>query len=145
MVGTEGPGCSYWCWHLIGNNIDIWSRKIAHVASQVFPFILPLTYFFLLPRPTAFLQPSSYASYVPIPADDLETGVDDDVSTQEDINIEPKVTVGLSAADKWRLVKPMLLKYMFPLCEHTSITTPHFHTSNGLPPVCVYTVSSGLF
>jgi len=57
---------------------------------------------------------------MPIPADDLETIIDEDVSAQDgtEISVESKVTVGLSAADKWRLVRPMLLKYMLPLCEH---------------------------
>lgn len=121
MVGTQGPGCQYWCWHLSGNNIGIAAKTIAHIASQVLPFILPLAYFLLLPRPAAFMHQSSSTSYTLVPADDLETEIDDDLSAQDDVEsrVEPKVTVRLSAADKWRLVKPMLLKYMLPLCEQS--------------------------
>jgi len=104
------------------------AKEIAHVTSQILPFLLPLTYFYLLPRPAAFLQLSSSTSYVPIPTDDLETGVDDDESAPDgtEINVEPKVAANLSIADKWGLAKPMLLKYMLPLCEHTSLILLHF-------------------
>lgn len=67
------------------------------------------------------MHQSSSTSYTLVPADDLETEIDDDLSAQDDVEsrVEPKVTVRLSAADKWRLVKPMLLKYMLPLCEQS--------------------------
>jgi battenin len=67
------------------------------------------------------MHQSFSASYTLVPADDIETEIDDDLSGQDDVEspVEPKVTVSLSAADKWRLVKPMLLKYMLPLCEQS--------------------------
>jgi battenin len=66
------------------------------------------------------MHQSSSASYTLVPADDLETEIDDELSAQDDVESrQPKVTVSLSAADKWRLVKPMLLKYMLPLCKHS--------------------------
>ena len=45
------------------------------------------------------------AEYTPVPADD------------EDVPIIPKSAVALSLVDKWELVKPLMLKFMFPLCE----------------------------
>jgi battenin len=66
------------------------------------------------------MHPSSSSSYTLVPADDLEAEIDDDMSAQDDVESrQPKVPVSLSAADKWRLVKPMLLKYMLPLCEQS--------------------------
>ncbi len=54
----------------------------------------------------------STAPYTPLATDDFDT--DDPNNTLGSI---PKQTVALSASDKWRLVKPLLPKYMFPLCK----------------------------
>lgn len=96
------------------------------------PLIIPLTYFFLLPRYSDFSQstlPSSYeddstsaaasTAYTSLPTMDNQ----DNESQLPDISdIDPlvKSNIALSAADKWRLVKPLLPKYMLPLCEITS-------------------------
>ncbi|KAG2359907.1 batten's disease protein Cln3 [Suillus spraguei] len=82
--------------------------------SAVLPLILPLAYF---------------------------TEIDDDVSAQDDVEtrVEPKVTVAvaLSAADKWRLVKPLLFKYMFPLfCVYTL----EYTINQGIAPTLLYPV-----
>lgn len=109
--------------------------------SAVLPLILPLAYLFLLPRPAAFTNQSFSASYTLVPADDPETEIDDDVSAQDDVEtrVEPKVTVAvaLSAADKWRLVKPLLFKYMFPLfCVYTL----EYTINQGIAPTLLYPV-----
>lgn len=82
------------------------------------PLLIPVSYFLILPRPEAFaalpafandeadaLDESLTAPYTPLPTDD------------DDVPIGPKSTIALSAADKWYLVRPLLLKYMLPLCE----------------------------
>jgi battenin len=80
--------------------------------------VIPLAYFFLLPRPDAF-SPTQHA-------DDIEDSLQPYslLATAEDIDEEvpsslshAKTGFALSSADKWRLVKPLLLKYMLPLCE----------------------------
>lgn len=84
---------------------------------QIMPLVIPLTYFLLLPQPETFasvsiptaeeedaLNAAPTAAYTPLPTDD------------DDVPLVPK-SAALSAADKWHLVKPLLLKYMLPLCE----------------------------
>lgn len=80
------------------------------------PFITPITYLFLLPASTMFsdlVDPdedyASAAEYAP-----LATADDED---SENVIADKVAPIGLSAQDKWRLLKPMLLKYMLPLCE----------------------------
>jgi battenin len=84
------------------------------------PLIIPLAYFFLLPRPDAFSSLSTGQ------ADDIEDSLQPYslLATAEDVDEEapsslsnPKTGFALSSADKWRLVKPLLFKYMLPLCE----------------------------
>ena len=52
---------------------------------------------------------ASSTEYTPLPTSEDENGTT--VSG-------PSRIVALSASDKWRLVKPMIPKYMLPLCEY---------------------------
>jgi battenin len=93
------------------------------------PFVTPLTYFFLLPRPRAFealplhlfddepIGAPATSPYAPIP-----TGEDDAVvsGSTDDIPL-PAKHIALSIADKLVLLRPMLHKYMLPLCEFLSV------------------------
>ena len=56
---------------------------------------------------------SPVQAYVPIPTTDAS----EDADTYETGRKRLEKGFTLSPADKWRLVKPMLLKYMLPLCE----------------------------
>ncbi|KAH7921472.1 batten's disease protein Cln3 [Leucogyrophana mollusca] len=119
--------------------------------SAVLPFVVPLVYFFVLPRPGVFLHPISQ-SYTAIPSD--EATIDAEVETSplygaeesslggaedsNDVSINPKVAVSLSAADKWRLVRPMLVKYMLPLCKSTF----EYTINQGVAPTLLYPVPS---
>ena len=65
---------------------------------------------------------SAIAPYSPLP-----TSQDDNHHHSFDrtpIEEGPKHNVALSAADKWRLARPLLAKYMLPLCESRHICTP---------------------
>ena len=77
------------------------------------PLIIPVAYYLILPHPEVFASVpilSSYeeeevdAPYTPLPADEGDAEM-------------PKASVALSFEDKWELVKPLLLKYMLPLCK----------------------------
>ena len=96
----------------------------AHSYSQILPFVIPITYFLILPRPDRFVgrdfsvaeeddfdNAPMTASYTPLPR-----GEEDAVSVTESETVV-KTPVALSMEDKWRLAKPMLIKYMLPLCE----------------------------
>ncbi|PSR75711.1 hypothetical protein PHLCEN_2v9002 [Hermanssonia centrifuga] len=104
------------------------------------PLVIPLVFFFILPRPDALSSlslPTSYeddaigvpstAPYTPLATDDFDT---DDLSNA--LGSIPKRPVALSASDKWRLVKPLLPKYMFPL---SSVFLSRSSISLGLPPL----------
>jgi hypothetical protein len=45
-------------------------------------------------------------------------GTEVDTVTTFSTSINQKA-LSLSAADKWRLVRPLVLRYMLPLCENT--------------------------
>jgi battenin len=84
---------------------------------QILPIVLPLTYFFLLPRPVTFMDSPSPGFYTPLPEEDPDTLVVEVTEGDTLLGQPPKVPVFLTARDKWRLVKPMIFKYMLPLCK----------------------------
>jgi len=86
------------------------------------PFITPATYFLVLPHPDVFLSlpPTQYDDdttedsalpYSLLPTADVLGG------ESSSILASSKEGFALSLADKWRLVKPLLPKYMLPLCK----------------------------
>jgi len=87
------------------------------------PFIIPLTYYFLLPHSSAFLFPVTPATYEApgslssVPYTPIASAEDEDGEEEGTLAPGPNKGVHLTMADKVRLVKPLLLKYMLPLCE----------------------------
>ena len=90
---------------------------------QVLPFVIPITYFFILPRPDRFSPrivdddetggaPLS-GSYTRLPNED---DADDSVPITE-AEATATMPIALSLHDKWRLARPMLTRYMLPLCK----------------------------
>ena len=80
---------------------------------------MPLTYFFLLPPTTSFdrgVVPNT--RYGAIPAlNPTDPAANEDQENNLKIGIPASTKVSLSAADKWHLIRPLLLRYMLPLCE----------------------------
>ncbi|KAG6827711.1 hypothetical protein H0H92_010684 [Tricholoma furcatifolium] len=110
--------------------------------SSVMPLIIPATYFFVLPHSSAFIGTTSLSEddgsragrstvpYAPLPTTDDPTG-------EDTIQSEPKAKVSLSANDKWRLVKPLLVKYMLPLfCVYLF----EYTINQGIAPTLLYPV-----
>jgi battenin len=119
---------------------------------QLMPSIIPLTYHFLLPSPSSFRashNTNTPSAYVPLATaeddaegvreaelDDLNTGEfrPQGVEEEQELMIDDsngkiasaskKVSVTLSANDKWRLVKPLLGRYMLPLCAFLNFLPP---------------------
>ena len=92
------------------------------------PLTIPLAYYFLLPCSDELseIDASSYEEEVipsssTVPYTPLSSSQDDEHSHMfNDTTIEEfgsKRNVALSAADKWRLAKPLIAKYMLPLCK----------------------------
>ncbi|KAI0074590.1 batten's disease protein Cln3 [Panus rudis PR-1116 ss-1] len=112
--------------------------------SSIMPFMLPLTYFFVLPRPADFTNISTHYSeaeedeetndpaYTPLPTDEIS-------APEVAEALSSKVGVALSLQDKWRLVKPMLPKYMLPLF---SVYLLEYTINQGIAPTLVYPVPS---
>ena len=101
------------------------SCSILHALGQVLPLVIPLTYFFLLPRRSAFLDTLSDSAYddnlSPVPTTSLPytpLAAEDEAGEEEgSLPSGPKRGVSLSASDKWRIVQPLLMRYMLPLCK----------------------------
>lgn len=99
-------------------------------CTQVLPFIIPLTYFLLLPATSKFAgMRSSSAAYAAIPTADPtaeeDEGDETDSGSEQFANADSAVTptdkqrtpvITLTFADKVKLVTPLLLKFMLPLC-----------------------------
>lgn len=88
---------------------------------QILPFTIPLTYLFLLPPPGDYSDivgsedtwANAASEYSAIPEDEDESNGAAVVGVSAAVMPLP----GLSLADKWRLVRPLLPKYMLPLCK----------------------------
>lgn len=120
-MGTSRIGCAHRCWALLSTPFSPLRRfrilSLASLTSQILPFVIPLTYFLFLPRPDAFSSlaisdteeavPSS--EYIQLPISEEDEGV-------AVVETTPLKTKTLTIGDKWQLVKPMLPRYMAPLC-----------------------------
>ncbi|KAG9034439.1 battenin CLN3 protein [Tulasnella sp. JGI-2019a] len=116
--GTGGAGvggAGFW-WEVRSLGV-----KKGVALSGILPFIIPLTYFFILPPTSKFAGPrSSSAAYSAVPtADPAEAEEEEDVADTDSITTataKPRApVVVLTFADKVRLVKPLVLKFMLPL------------------------------
>jgi len=117
--------------------------------SSVLPLVIPLTYFFLLPRSSAFLYSSSDSTYEeisnsPVPTTSLPytplATAEDEVGEEEgSFPSGPRRGVALSAGDKWRIVKPLLTRYMLPLFF---VYTFEYTINQGIGPTLIYPVPS---
>ncbi|TBU45319.1 batten's disease protein Cln3 [Dichomitus squalens] len=138
--GTGGAGLvgAFLWWELRGLGV-----RLGVGLSSILPFVIPIAYFVILPRPDRFAPELAYddeadgeplaASYTRLPN---EADQDDSVVVTES---EATVTapIALSIEDKWRLAKPMLTKYMLPLfCVYLF----EYTINQGIAPTLVYPV-----
>ncbi|EUC61323.1 batten'S disease CLN3 [Rhizoctonia solani AG-3 Rhs1AP] len=109
--------------------------------SALLPFVIPVTYFLLLPAPGDYTATvgsgaawnNAGSEYTALPADDVE--VEDNTPVGVASAVVP--LSGLSSSDKWRLVRPLLVKYMLPLfCVYTF----EYTINQGISPTLVYPV-----
>jgi battenin len=117
--------------------------------SCILPSVIPLTYFFLLPNASAFLDPTAPATYEEflspppplsaLPYTPLAAEADDLGEEEGRLSPGPKRGIALSANDKWRLVKPLLRRYMLPLfCVYLF----EYTINQGIGPTLLYPVPS---
>ncbi|KAJ7777956.1 batten's disease protein Cln3 [Mycena maculata] len=145
-TGAAGLVGAFLWWEVRGLGV-----RVGVGLSSIMPFVIPLTYYVLLPQPTAFLAssaayedlPSANMPYTPLPT------ADDDMLGEEEGSSPagPKHSVSLSARDKWRLVRPLLVRYMLPLCK-PSPRSSFRRLLTPCPTVCVYlfeyTINQGI-
>ncbi|KNZ79124.1 Protein BTN1 [Termitomyces sp. J132] len=127
-TGAAGlVGAMLW-WEL--RNLGV---RVGVGLSSVLPFIIPLTYFFLLPPSSAFphSSPSSpYEDYTSSPLESTLTLDSDAKSYVEDLGIRNRSGVSLTLSDKWRIMKSSIVKYMLPACEISFSKLVPFLSSN---------------
>ncbi|ETW77378.1 small molecule transporter [Heterobasidion irregulare TC 32-1] len=115
--------------------------------SAVLPFITPLTYLLVLPRPSAFasvafssLNDGDSDGALPVPYTSLPTIDEDTIEQEQERFTHSKTDTVLSLAEKWRLAKPLLLRYMLPLfCVYLF----EYTINQGIAPTLIYPVPSG--
>jgi len=115
--------------------------------SSVLPLVIPLAYFFLLPRRSAFLPHSTYEDVLSpamptttsLPYTPLAASEDEAVEEEGSIPSRRKRGVTLSVSDKWRIVKPLLMRYMMPLFF---VYTFEYTINQGIGPTLIYPVPS---
>ncbi|KAH9956927.1 batten's disease protein Cln3 [Russula dissimulans] len=130
-TGAAGlVGALLW-WEIRGLGV-----RIGVGVSSILPFVIPLTYFLLLPRPnalSALVLPDTEDSalpiseYTPLPASEEDAGTE----------TAPLKTKALSIADKWQLLKPMLPRYMAPLFF---VYLFEYTINQGVAPTLIYPV-----
>jgi len=135
-TGAAGlVGAGLW-WELRGLGVRLGAR-----LSAMLPFSILLIYFFVLPAPGGYADfvgggagwSNTASEYAAIPDDESESGDVRPVGVATVIAPLP----GLSSADKWRLVRPLLMKYMLPL---VSVYTLEYTINQGISPTLVYPV-----
>ncbi|KAH9994961.1 CLN3 protein-domain-containing protein [Russula compacta] len=130
-TGAAGLAGAFLWWEIRSLGV-----RIGVGLSSVLPFVIPLTYFLLLPRPHAFstlvlpsvedsVPPTSEYTPLPVSEEDAVMGP------------APSKTKALSIADKWQLLKPMISRYMVPLF---SVYLFEYTINQGVAPTLVYPV-----
>ncbi|KIM62805.1 hypothetical protein SCLCIDRAFT_776213 [Scleroderma citrinum Foug A] len=134
-TGAAGLVGAFLWWEIRGLGV-----KTGVGISSVLPFVLPLTYFLLLPRPSAVTDAApSPSAYTALPVEDPEVSTIDTSEASTLLGNETKSVPFLTAADKWRLLKPMIVKYMLPLfCVYLY----EYTINQGIAPTLLYPVPS---
>ncbi|PPQ92197.1 hypothetical protein CVT25_008971 [Psilocybe cyanescens] len=141
-TGAAGLVGAFLWWELRGLGV-----RIGVGLSSIMPCVIPVTYFFLLPKPSAFLYAVTPAfedmispplpAISALPYTPLAAAEDEDGEEEGSLPSGPKRGVALTASDKWRLARPLLTKYMLPLCAYHSF---EYTINQGISPTLLYPV-----
>ncbi|KAF8311520.1 batten's disease protein Cln3 [Cantharellus anzutake] len=111
--------------------------------SSLLPFVIPLAYFLVLPTATNFLNAGTYTPfehdhYMGIPSAEIPAESPSMIITSNRDNASSGASsVCLTPADKWRLVRPLILRYMAPLfCVYTF----EYTINQGISPTLIFAV-----
>jgi len=141
-TGAAGLVGAFLWWEVRGLGV-----RIGVGLSSVMPFVIPLTYFLLLPPTSAFVYslssvseetsaiPAAAIPYTPLAQAETEFEGEEEGS----FPAGPKQHVSLSASDKWRLLRPLLIKFMLPMF---SVYLFEYTINQGVAPTLLYPVPS---
>ncbi|KAH9931511.1 CLN3 protein-domain-containing protein [Fomitopsis serialis] len=140
-TGAAGLVGAFLWWELRGLGV-----RIGVGLSSVLPLVIPLTYFLLLPQPATFanadLPPTALpysvvaAEYTALPTGEEDTPEGETEGVREAGAVKTG-GVALSMEDKWRLVKPLVGRYMMPLfCVYLF----EYTINQGIAPTLLYPV-----
>ena len=121
LVGAPKPWCAISPGVFVGKNSTVYRcALLIAVITKVLPLTIPLVYFLLLPHPSSVFDQDEEGDgvelFVTSPAEYAPLPTDEDEGTTA--GYRRSRIVALSANDKWQLVKPMIPKYMLPLCKY---------------------------
>ncbi|TFK25408.1 batten's disease protein Cln3 [Coprinopsis marcescibilis] len=142
-TGAAGLVGAFMWWEVRGLGV-----RLGVGMSSVMPFIIPLTYYCLLPHSSAFLNavtPTVFDdTFSPPPALSAlpytPIDHDDDDGEEEGTHAPgPNKSVHLSIRDKLRLVKPLLWRYMMPLF---AVYLFEYTINQGVSPTLIYNIPS---
>ncbi|KAJ3547710.1 hypothetical protein NMY22_g1551 [Coprinellus aureogranulatus] len=143
-TGAAGLVGAFLWWEVRGLGV-----RLGVGMSSIMPFVIPLTYHFLLPHSSAFLFPVTPNvfddNFSPPPALSAlpytPLAEEEDAEGEEEGTFAPGPVKGvhLTIADKIRLVQPLLMKYMLPLfCVYLF----EYTINQGIGPTLLYPVPS---
>ncbi|KAF5325496.1 hypothetical protein D9619_009725 [Psilocybe cf. subviscida] len=140
-TGAAGLVGAFLWWEVRGLGV-----RLGVGMSSVMPLVIPLTYYFLLPPSSDFSYSAAPPGYEGLQSPPAVLGLpytplaasEDQVGEEEGaLSSGPRSGVHLSAADKWRLVKPLFPKYMLPLfCVYLF----EYTINQGIGPTLLYPV-----
>ncbi|KAH9834839.1 batten's disease protein Cln3 [Rhodofomes roseus] len=141
-TGAAGLVGAFLWWELRGLGV-----RTGVGLSSVLPLVIPLTYFLLLPKPSAVSSvdlpsttlPDSVvaAEYTALSSSEEDALGQVPVQDTAAIGAKTGVGVALSMEDKWRLVKPLVGRYMMPLfCVYLF----EYTINQGIAPTLIYPV-----
>ncbi|EGO01186.1 hypothetical protein SERLA73DRAFT_179291 [Serpula lacrymans var. lacrymans S7.3] len=132
-TGAAGLVGAFFWWEVRGLGVHT-----GIIISSVLPFLIPATYFYLLPGPEKFHHhTASYAGRSSLYTHILSSESGEDEEGSNFLLDVPKLGNSLTFSDKWRLVRPLLFKYMFPLfCVYLF----EYTINQGVSPTLLYPV-----
>lgn len=140
-MGSSELGCTDWGRRIFRTVFYLIPSGSRLKVLQIMPLITPLAYLFLLPSSESFVFSDVSPQFIrSLPYTPLAAAVDEEGEEEGAFSYGPRKNVSLSLSDKWKIVRPLLPKYMLPLCK--SMFTPDDRSTNThhVNSVCVYTV-----
>ena len=110
LVGVKGTWCEGWSWDLERVSALLAGTK-SLLTRQVLPLFFPVTYRFILPPFSSLGSTSSYQALASDPDDGM---VSNDISSPAPGPAGKAVY--LTTGEKLALMRPLVLRYMLPLC-----------------------------